>query len=133
MAKVAVLNGVAHDIAHHAQSGLSWLYPHLGEACREAGATSTTVDLARPQPYPKGLPIREPLLLALGALRQTLASLLEKHGFSLGDLAEAELEFRFPEAYGDGSLYSVRSRLVCRGRTFERYLPIIGELPRTNC
>ena len=31
MPKSAVMNGVAHDIAHHAQSGLSWLYPHLAK------------------------------------------------------------------------------------------------------
>ena len=132
MPKIDALSAVAHDIAHHAQSGLSWLYPHLGEACREAATLSSTIDLTEPQPYPKDLPTRAPLRLALGALRRTLAALLERHGFSLGDLTEAQLEFRFPEGFGDGSLYSVRSRLVCRGRAFERHLLRIDELPRAN-
>jgi hypothetical protein len=123
--KSAVMNGVAHDIAHHGQSGLSWLYPHLGEACREAGVLTATVDLLDEQPYPLGLPNRTPLGLALSSMRQTLAAILEQHGFRLADVTSARLEFTFPSGYGDGSLYSVRSTLVYRGRTYERFLPLM--------
>ena len=126
MPQSALMNGVTHDIAHHAQSGLSWLYPHLGEACRDAGVLVTSVDLVDGQPYPRGLQYKEPLALALVSMRQMLAAILEKHGFDFTELTTAQLEFTFPTGYGDGSLYSVRSTLVYRGRTFERLLPIIG-------
>jgi hypothetical protein len=124
--KIAVMNGVTHDIAHHAQSGLSSLYPHLGEACRDAGVLTASVDLVDERPYPVGLPDKTPLVLALSSMRKTLAAILEKHGFSLADVTSAQLEFTFPSGYGDASLYSVRSTLVCRGRTFECFLPVIG-------
>ena len=120
------MNGVTHDIAHHAQSGLSWLYPHLGEACRDAGVLVTSVDLVEAEPYPRGLHHKQPLALAFVAMRQTLAAMLQKHGFDFNDLTSARLEFTFPTGYGDGSIYSVRSTLVYRGRTFERFLPTIG-------
>ena len=123
--KSALMNGVTHDIAHHAQSGLSWLYPHLGEACRDAGVLTAAVDLVDEQPYPPNLQHNQPLALALISMKQTLAAILEKHGFDFTDLTSARLEFTFPSGYGDGSLYSVRSMLVYRGRTFERLLPIL--------
>ena len=126
MPKIALMNGVTHDIAHHAQSGLSWLYPHLGEACRDAGVLVTSVDLVEGEPYPRGLRHKQPLALALVAMRQTLKAILEKHGFDFADVTSARLEFTFPTGYGDGSLYSVRATLVYRGRTLERYLPMIG-------
>lgn len=126
MTTLKTLNGVAHDIAHHAQSGLSWLYPHLGDACRDAGILTAEVDLLADEPYPAGLAERQPLRLALGALRAKLVAMLKQRGFDLSDLESAGLEFTFPDGYGDGSLYRVRSILVSRGRTFERSLPMIG-------
>jgi hypothetical protein len=56
-----------------------------------------------------------------------LVAILTKHGFDLGDIESARLEFVFPAGYGDGSLYQVRATLASRGRTFERSLPTIGE------
>lgn len=125
MAKRAAMNGVAHDIAHHAQSGLSWLFPHLRDACRDAGVLTTSVDLVNERPYPPGLPHKQALALALSSMRQTLAAILQKNGFDFAEITSASLEFTFPIGYGDGSLYSVRSTLVYRGRVFERFLPII--------
>lgn len=77
------------------------------------------------EPYPAGLPERQPLRLALGALRTTLLAILAKHGFDVGDLESARLEFTFPPGYGDGSLYQVRAVLRSGGRSFERSLPMI--------
>jgi hypothetical protein len=126
MSNLDRLNGVAHDIGHHAQSGLSWLYPHLGEACRDAGVLVAAVDLVHDAPYPEDLPERRPLALALCAMRGKLASILERHGFALEDLVEARLEFTFPPGYGDYCSYQVRSTLVSRDRAFECVIPMIG-------
>lgn len=125
MARLATLNGVAHDLAQHAQSGLSWLYPHLGEACREADVLTADVELVSEEPYPARLPERQPLRLAFGALKTTLFAILAKHGFDPSDIESARLEFTFPVGYGDGSLYQVRSVLSSRGRSFERTLQMI--------
>lgn len=48
MARIAVLAGVAHDIAHHAASALSYLSPHLALALRAAHQPTTQMDLLDP-------------------------------------------------------------------------------------
>jgi hypothetical protein len=85
------------------------------------------VNLLDAEPYPANVPERQPLRLALVALKATFAAIVNKHGFELADLESARLDFTFPEGYGDCSLYQVRSILVSRGRTFERSVPMIGE------
>ncbi len=52
-----LLNGVAHDILHHAMSGLSCLHPHLSQTCRTAGVTEITLDLMRESPCQPASPI----------------------------------------------------------------------------
>ena len=127
MSKLATLAGVAHDIGHHAQSGLAWLYPHLGQACASAGLLSVTIDLLSERPDPLGVPVQEPLGHALNALHLTFVDLLASYGFSPSDITAASLEFTFPPGYGDYSLYRVRSVLTSKGRTFEFTHPLIGE------
>jgi hypothetical protein len=87
---------------------------------------TASVELLDERPYPMGLPHKPPLALALVALREALAAMLDKQGFSFADVTSARLEFTFPSEYGDGSLYSVRSSVVYRGRTFERFLPMVA-------
>jgi len=89
MTRLDRLNGVAHDLGHHAQSGLSWLYPHLGPACQEAGVRAVAVDLLNPSPYPEGLPHDEPFAKAFGAMRAKLSAILAKHGRHLDELTLA--------------------------------------------
>jgi len=95
MASKKHLNAVAHDIAHHAVSGLSWLHPHLGEACRRAESDEVVLDAARVDPLPDGFPASEPLKLAAGGLHRTFVAIVEKKGFSVGDVKRAELRFVF--------------------------------------
>jgi hypothetical protein len=65
MASLKTLQSVAHDIAHHAQSSLGWLHPHLSQACRAAGRTTVQIRLTDADPYPQLLEPMEPLRLAL--------------------------------------------------------------------
>ena len=118
------MSGVTHNLAYYAQSRPSSLSPHLCDACREVGVLTTSVELLDERPYPMGLPPKPPLALALVAMRETLMAMLDKQGLAFTDVTSARLEFTFPSGYGDGSLYGVRSSLVYRGRTFERFLPI---------
>src|SRR6266516_1415231 len=95
MASLKPLNGVAHDIAHHAQSGLSWLHPHIGEMCRKAGVNKAVVEITESQPYPPGLERYKPLELALESLHKKLLEILQKQSLSLADVASLQLEFTF--------------------------------------
>ena len=124
MSRLDRLQGVAHDIGHHAQSGLSYLYPHLGQACRQAGVRTVAIDLLDPAPYPAELPRHEPLAKALISLRMKLAELLRKHGRSLDELTLARLEMGFPPGFGDGSPYAVISTLEAKGRRFVHEFPL---------
>jgi len=106
------LTGVAHNIAHHAQSGLSYLHPHLFEACRDAGRRAAELELLQPVPYPNGLPPRKPLQLAVGALQDKFWEILEREQFSRDAVASVHLYLQFPAFGGDGSTCSVRATVV---------------------
>src|SRR6185369_14307871 len=91
MATRRALAGVAHDIAHHANSGLSYLSPHMAQALRTVGLETTVVELLVSSPYPPGASEMKPLRLALQALRSTSGTILEKYGFSLADVTSIKL------------------------------------------
>ncbi|BBN81459.1 hypothetical protein PA25_14440 [Pseudoalteromonas sp. A25] len=110
MASLKPLKGVAYDIAHHAQSGLSFLHPHLGEMCREVGITEATIDLMANESYPAELREYKPLKLAIGALKDKFAIILSKREMSLDFISELKLKFIFYTA--DNSLCAVESTLV---------------------
>jgi hypothetical protein len=120
MTKTAVLAAVAHNIAHHAGSGLSFLSPHLAHALRAAGASSAQIDLLSPSPYPSQAVELEPLRLALVALQTTTRSLLAKHGFAQSDVSSVTL-FATP-APGDQDGYSLHTRAIVtasNGKVFD--------------
>jgi hypothetical protein len=108
------LNGVAHDLGHHSQSALSWLHPHLGEACREAKLTEVSVELLSENPYPAVLPQSEPLKLALSALRDWFCELLSRKGFEMADVQSATLIFQFRADREDDYSCGVLSTVVSR-------------------
>ena len=122
MASLKKLQAVAHDIAHHAQSSLSWLHPHLGEACAEAGVLDASVELLT-TPYPPGLAARKPLETALVSLREKFLDLLNNYGLGPGDVTAVRLEFRFNPQPRDNFSCSVRSVITARtGRVYDRTL-----------
>lgn len=86
MARIAILAGVAHDIAHHAASALSYLSPHLALALRAAHQPTTQMDLLDPAPYPALVAKHPPLRSALAALHVTALRILQTHGLQVADL-----------------------------------------------
>jgi len=110
MASHKPLKGVAYDIAHHAQSGLSYLHPHMGEMCRAVGLTKATIDLMAKDSYPAELKEYKPLKLAIGALKEKFMSILSKREMSLDFIKELKLKFIFYTS--DNSLCIVESTLV---------------------
>jgi len=95
MARVSTLASVAHNIAHHAASSVSWLHPHACQAARAAGLGELRFDLLAAPPL--SLPnVAEPLRLASEALREKSREILEQHGFSVSTLSSALLVMQFP-------------------------------------
>lgn len=120
MTSLKQLKGVAHDIAHHAQSGLSFVHPHLGQACRAAGVTSAWLDLLEERPYPEGLPVLRPLELALGALRDKFVQMAGSKGIPPSEVEAVRLEFTFPPS-DDNYSCSVGASITDRGgKSYQR-------------
>jgi hypothetical protein len=121
------LLGVAHDIAEHAQSGLSFLYPHLCRACQEAGVRTTSLSLLEDDPYPATLRQHEPLALAFVGVRLRFLQILASYGYSSADVASIQLSFTFPVTWEDGSIYAVVAAITTpSGRVFEKTLKYDG-------
>ena len=120
-----LLNGVAHDIAHHALSGLSYLHPHLTQVCKRARCATVTLDLLRESPLPADFPDYEPLRLASQALHRTFIGILESVGFTVADITTARLTFHVPpEAPDDYSYISCDSDIfIASGRVYQHELP----------
>ena len=119
MSSQRALAGVTHDIAHHAGSGLSYVHPHLYQACKSAGVREATVDLFENAPYPPGVPQIEPLRLSLAALRDKFFAILSANGFTATDVAAITLRFQFPLLGADGYTCQVAARLQSsRGHLF---------------
>ena len=119
MARMSQLAGVAHNIAHHAGSGLSYISPHLAAALRASGADSTEIDLLADAPYPPQVMELEPLRLALVSLQRTARELLAKHGFSGRDVS-AMILYATPAPWGKDD-YSLHTRVVLTSNTGRTY------------
>ena len=131
MASLKRLQAVAHDIAHHSRSGLSFIHPHLGKACREASVLEARVELLSDHPYPVGLPKHEPLALALGALRQRMVDILSKYDYTPAQLTSAEVLFSFEPDPRDDYSCTVRAAIrSVEGRMYERALGHRGDPAR---
>jgi hypothetical protein len=120
-----LLNGVAHDILHHAMSGLSCLHQHLSQTCRTAGVTEITLDLMRESPLPTNIPVCQPLILACRAVHRKFLGIVESVGLTLADVAAARLIFHIvPDAPDDYSYFSGTSEVVtAQGRIYRYNIP----------
>ena len=115
------LSGVAHNIAHHSQSSLSWLHPHMGQACRLAGVSIAEIELLEEHPYPILLPKHKPLQLALHALQAKFWEILEQQGISRTDVNSVHLTFGFLPSRPDDYMCSVNARIIAtNGKVFQR-------------
>lgn len=114
------LAGVAHDIAHHAASGLSYLSPHMANALREAGLSTTTLELLDASPYPQGVGELRPLRLALQTLQATVEGILQKNGIAKEDVRSIQLSATPAPWDEKGYLLFTRAVVVAaNGRMFD--------------
>ena len=115
MARIAVLAGVAHDIAHHAASGLSYLSPHLALALRAANQPTTQMDLLDPAPYPALVAEQAPLRSALAALHVTALRILQTHGLQVAYLSSMVFHATPSPWHQQG--YGLHTRMVIVARS----------------
>jgi hypothetical protein len=126
MASLKKLAAVAHDIGHHAQSALSWVHPHLGEAAHAAGRRVVTVHLGALPPVVDVPEISDGLKLALPGLHAKFIEILARYGLNREVVASLTLEFEFP-----GDPFSSRvgvELLATNGRRFVAQLDLPGEI-----
>jgi hypothetical protein len=120
MAKQSTLAGVAHNIAHHSASGLSYLSPHLAQALRKAGIETTEIELMAPEPYPTHATELKPLRLALASLKSTVMAMLQKHGFAQSDVVSVVLQATPAPWDKDGYLLHTRAVITAKnGRVYD--------------
>lgn len=120
MTRERLLAGAAHDIAHHAGSGVSWLSPHMAVALRKSGVATVSFDVLAPDPYPAGVVEVEPLRLALASLRDKAQQILSGYGFLPNDISGVELSVT--PAPWDETGYTLHTRAVVTssgGRPFD--------------
>jgi len=127
MATQKRLSSVCHSTAHHAVSGLSYLHPHLRQACRLAGLSSATVDLLEESPYPRNVAHLQPLFLALAALKVKFTEILNSEGFTVNDLQSATLRFEFEPQFKDDFSSNCFAQLVSmNGKAYEHFVDHLG-------
>lgn len=120
MTKMADLAGIAHNIAHHSASGLSYLSPHLAQALRAAGEETTAIELLVQDPYPAKIGEVQPLRLSLASLKTTVQGLLKKHGFNQNDVISIVL-YAIPAPWDrDGYVLHTRAVITAKnGRVYD--------------
>jgi hypothetical protein len=112
MTSLKAIKGAAYDIAHHAQSGLSYVHPYIGTLCAEVGINETVLSLLDSRPYPENLRRIEPLELACSALKKKFIELLEKMDLPVAEVNSINLRFIFEPTRADHHLCSVESILI---------------------
>jgi hypothetical protein len=123
-----ILSSVAHNIAHHAVSGLSYVHPHLKPALVEIGLNSISIDLLKPSPCPIQLQSNKPLVLALAGLHSKFEEILEAEGLSISSLQSAQLLFDFPSNYSDNYCSDCHASLTAvTGKTYRQSVNYLGQ------
>lgn len=95
MASIRVLASVAHDVAHHAASSVSWLHPHAFQHAQAVKCGELHFDLASATPLGRDLTSEELFAASLG-LHEKFVEILEKHGFAAPAVTRAQLTMLFP-------------------------------------
>lgn len=99
LASQRALKSVAHNLGHHAVSGLSFLVPHLFRAAKRSAQLTVSIDMLGEQPLPLTLSGDEPLRLSVGALRERFGQILASEGFDRDAVRGAAVAFRFEDRW----------------------------------
>ena len=89
------LRSVVHSIAHHSVSGLCYVHPHLGQACKETGTDRATINLLDSEPISLIEKTSPEIGLAAPGLREMFSRILRSEEMDQSDLSEALITFIF--------------------------------------
>ena len=118
------LRSVAHNTAHHAASGVSFLHPHAFRAARDAGLVPLAFDLLQGTPVALE-PIEPGLRMASEGLGRKFIDILHSAGFQREALASAHLYLLFPTS--DENYCVATCRLTtAQGKEFEASSSSLG-------
>ncbi len=117
MVSQKLYNGVAHDIAHHAASGLSYLHPHLAKACKALGVNEVSMNLLDKTSFRQDLLVEKPLQLSSDTLKEKFREMILHAQLDAQQLEKASLLFQFK--YSDDCSCVVTSELKLKtGKEF---------------
>jgi len=123
---------IAHSIAHHAVSGLSFVNPHLSEACEERGLGSIEIELVSIDPCPKEFVGINPIYLSINNLKKTFIGIIEKEGLEYYDLSSAKVEFTFYHGKRDHYCSNCKATLKStEGKVYISAVDYVGNEIRT--
>ena len=124
MASRRLFKGVAHDLAHHAQSGLSYMHPHVVRNCKAYSLGEVTAELLSGSPWPAAFRPSKPLRLATSALQETLNGFIRRQGLDPDDLTSANVTFQLVPSKDDWTTI-VSSRLQLKnGKSYHASIPV---------
>lgn len=127
MASHKRLNSVVQSIAHHSVGALSFVHPHLGQACEEQGLDSVSVALLADYACPAEFIGNQSLTLALSSLSETLSNLLIKEGFDPRDIKCAMLTFEFQHGKLDHYCSTCTAELTSpKGKIYQSRVNYLG-------
>lgn len=133
MTSLKRLNSVCQSIGHHAVSGLSFVNPHLSQACKANGFDIAEIDLLDDEPYPKNIERIEPLQKTLITLKEKFEKILNSEGFPVQDMTSVKLEFHFPSKYMDDYSCDCYVFLIHKsGKTFFHGVDYVGKSISTS-
>ena len=96
------IDEVAHNIGHHAMSGMSSLIPHLFTSCRETGQYQVAMNLLSESSFlPTLLLSNDALVISAQALKSKFKEILAKSTVDEKDLKQAALFFAFETGWPD--------------------------------
>lgn len=100
--------------AHHAVSGLCYVHPHLGEACKELGIKDISINLLEPEINPRLQNVTKEIELSTDALRQKFKELLEVEHISTFEIENAFTTFNFNQGRWPSSCYIEVTTKECK-------------------
>ena len=96
---------VAHNVGHHAMSGMNSLIPHLFASCRETNQYQVVLNLlSEDLLLPSFMQSNKALILSAKALKAKFIDIIEKAKLQENDLKQAVLFFTFEEKWPDNAL-----------------------------
>ena len=137
MALSKKLKSVAHNMAHHSVSGLSYINPHLAKACKIKNLVNIKLNLLDDDICPNLFSSNKEIKDSCSALKETFIFILNDNNFSLENISSAFLSFYFNFTQWDAYSSLCKCEITHEnGKTYSRIISFLGkqctEVPRNS-